>query len=174
MHRVTGLFIVTMLFVITPVQAVEPASEARLDEVAHHGEKVMPFSLDQTTHIFTKTENGGVQQVIVKEISNTEQIKMIKTHLLQISQEFAQGNFSAPMSIHGENMPGLAKLRQAELGQIKIEYKELSNGAQISYSTNDPSLIEALHEWFDAQLSDHARHAIPGHEHHQDMKGMEK
>ena len=174
MHRVTGLFIVTMLFVIAPVQATEPASESRLDEVAHRGEKVMPFSLDQTTHIFTKTEDGGVQQVIVKDVSNTDQIKMIKDHLLQISQEFAQGDFSAPMSINGENMPGLAKLRQAKPGQIKIEYKELDNGAQINYSTNDENLIAAIHEWFDAQLSDHARHAISGHEHHPDMKGMGK
>jgi hypothetical protein len=34
-------------------------------------------------------------------------------------------------------------------------------GAQIGYSTDDPSLINTIHQWFDAQLSDHARHAVP-------------
>jgi hypothetical protein len=60
-------------------------------------------------------------------------------------------------------MPGLAELRKAKPGEITIEYRELSNGAQIAYSTDDPSLIKAVHQWFDAQLSDHAQHAVPGH-----------
>jgi hypothetical protein len=45
--------------------------------------------------------------------------------------------------------------------------KELPNGAEIDYSTDNAKLIEAIHKWFDAQLSDHARHAIPGHDIHQ-------
>lgn len=126
----------------------------------------MPFSLEQTTHIFARTEKGGVQQVIVKEISNTEQVKLVQAHLSKISHEFAQGDFSDPTRIHGEDMPGLAELRKAKPGEIKVRYKELSNGAQIDYSTDDPVLIEAIHRWFDAQLSDHARHAIPGYTSH--------
>lgn len=126
----------------------------------------MPFSLEQTTHIFTKTEKGGLQQVIVKEVSNTEQVKLMQAHLSKISRNFAQGDFSDPARIHGEDMPGLAELRRAKPGEIKVEYKELSNGAQIAYATDDPVLIEAIHRWFDAQLSDHARHAIPGHTTH--------
>jgi hypothetical protein len=31
----------------------------------------------------------------------------------------------------------------------------LRNGAQIHYSTEYPLLAQALHEWFDAQMSDH-------------------
>jgi hypothetical protein len=148
------------------VQAVEKASDARLDEVARRGAHVMPFDLGQTTHIFTKTEKGGIQQVIVKESSNAGQIKLIRAHLLKISREFMQGDFSDPAKIHGENMPGLAELRKAKQGLIRIEYKELAEGAQIDYSTNDPGLIHAIHQWFDAQLSDHERHAAPGHNHH--------
>jgi hypothetical protein len=154
-----------MLLTALPVLA-EEASKARLDEVARRGAEVMPFSLEQTTHIFTKTEKGGLQQVIVKETSNTEQVKLVQAHLSKISHEFAQGDFSDPARIHGEDMPGLAELRRAKPGEIKVKYKELHNGGEIDYSTDYPALIEAIHQWFDAQLSDHARHAIPGHTSH--------
>ncbi len=154
------------LFMAVSVQAGEKASENRLDEVAKRGAHVMPFNLEQTTHVFSKTEKGGLQQVIVKDSSNAEQIKLIREHLSKISQEFRQGDFSDPAKIHGEDMPGLAELRTATPGQIKIVYKELPNGAEIDYSTDDTKLVKAIHQWFDAQLSDHARHAVPGHPHH--------
>ena len=152
---------------VKPAQVAGKASEARLDEVEQRGIHVMPFNLEQTTHVFSKTAEGGVQQVIVKNKSNIKQIKLIRAHLSKISREFAQGNFSDPEKIHGETMPGLAELKKAKMGQIKIEYSELPDGAQITYSTKLPNLISSIHQWFDAQLSDHARHAFPGHANHQ-------
>jgi hypothetical protein len=166
MLKPLSLSIWAMLIIAVSVQAVEKESEARLDEVARRGAQVMPFSLEQTTHIFTKTEKGGLQQVVVKDISNAEQIKLIRDHLSTISSEFARGDFSDPSTIHGEDMPGLAELKKARSGQIKVEYEELTNGAQIEYSADESSLVDAIHRWFDAQLRDHARHAISGHAHH--------
>ncbi len=141
-------------------------NEAMLDEVARRGSHVMPFDLEQTTHVFTKTDKGGVQQVIVKDKANTSQIKLIREHLSKISHEFARGDFSNPAKIHGDTMPGLTELRKAKPGQLKIDYKELADGAEIDYATDDITLLKALHQWFDAQLSDHARHAVSGHPHH--------
>jgi hypothetical protein len=148
------------------IRPVSATNEMRLDEVAQRGRHVMPFNLEQTTHVFTKTKNGGVQQVIVKDKANTTQIKLIREHLNKISHEVAQGDLSNPAKIHGETMPGLTELRKAKPGQLKIEYKELADGAEIDYATDDITLLKALHQWFDAQLSDHARHAISGHPHH--------
>ena len=110
------LSMMAMLLTALPVLALEEASEPRLDEVARRGAQVMPFSLEQTTHIFAKTEKGGLQQVIVKETSNTGQVKLVQAHLSKISREFAQGDFSDPARIHGEDMPGLAELRKAKPG----------------------------------------------------------
>jgi hypothetical protein len=90
---------------------------------------------------------------------------LIREHLSKISQEFIQGDFSSPAKIHGENMPGLDELHKAKPGHIKIDYRELADGAEINYSTDDATLIKALHHWFDAQLSDHARHAVSSHPH---------
>jgi hypothetical protein len=154
------------LFIATPIHAEEKADEKRLDEVAERGAHVMPFDLEKTTHIFSKTDTGGIQQVIVKDKFDTEQIGLIRSHLSGITEEFKHGNFSNPEKIHGASMPGLAELKTAKAGQIKIEYKELPDGAEITYSTHIQKLKLAIHQWFDAQLSDHARHAVPGGHHH--------
>lgn len=82
------------------------------------------------------------------------------------AKEFKQGNFSNPEKIHGASMPGLAELSTAKTGQIKIAYKELPDGAEITYATHIEKLKLAIHQWFDAQLSDHARHAVPRGHHH--------
>jgi hypothetical protein len=153
------------LFATIPAHAVEPADEKRLDEVAERGTHVMPFDLEKTTHVFSKTADGGIQQVIAKDKSDAEQIQLIRDHLSEISEEFRQGDFSKPAQIHGGDMPGLAELKTANPDQIKIEYRVLPEGAQINYSTKFPQLIRAIHQWFDAQLSDHERHAVHGHSH---------
>jgi cytochrome c553 len=139
---------------------------ARLDEVAQRGTHVMPFDLEQTLHVFSKTEQGGVQQVIVKDKTNTGQIELIRAHLAKIADEFKHGDYSNPATIHGDTMPGLAALRNAQPEHIQIDYTELADGAQITYTSDQPLLIHAIHQWFDAQLSDHARHAVPDHQHH--------
>ena len=149
-----------------PAHAINEVSESRLQEVAKRGAKVMPFELGQTLHIFTKMPKGGLQQVLVKNQNNSKQVKLIQQHLSEIAAKFKLGDFSDPTTIHGENMPGLKELKNASPGAINIAYEALPNGAQITYTTENPALIQALHLWFDAQLSDHARHAMPNHLHH--------
>lgn len=159
------IIILTLLF-INPCYAVEKASEQRLGEVAQRGAHVMPFDLERTTHVFSKTALGGVQKVIVKNNKDTAQIKLIRAHLFKISREFQHADYSSPAKIHGENMAGLEALRHAKSEQISILYTDLPKGAEITYSTDEPLLITAIHQWFDAQLSEHARHAISGHASH--------
>ena len=159
--------VLATILVTLPAYAVEKASEQRLDEVVARGVHVMPFSLEQTTHIFSKTANGGIQQVVVKDANNLEQIKLIRQHLSKIATEFRKYDFSNPAKIHGDDMPGLKQLKMAKPEQINVVYKELANGAEINYSSNVPELITAIHQFFEAQLSDHARHAIEGHSNHQ-------
>jgi hypothetical protein len=62
-------------------------------------------------------------------------------------------------------MPGLAALKAARPGQVAIEYRDVSGGAELRYRTADARLVAALHAWFDAQLSDHGADAMAGHHH---------
>lgn len=131
---------------------------ARQHEVAMKGAEVMPFDLEKTTHIFEKIDNGGLQEVVADEANDTEQIALIRQHLAEEAERFAAGDFHDPAMIHGEDMPGLhALVSGAE--QIQIEYSEIANGGQILYTTANLELIDAIHLWFDAQLSDHGSHA---------------
>ena len=120
----------------------------------------MPFDLEQTLHIFTNLDNGGLQQVIVKEGSAPGQVRLIQMHLSQQAEKFRLGNFDDPAQIHGNAMPGLAVLRE-RASEIDVQYTPLDNGGQIEYTSDDPDLIAAIHDWFDAQIADHGPHAAP-------------
>lgn len=138
----------------------------RQAEVAERGKEVMPFSLAATIHVFGKTARGGVQQVVVRQAGDAGQVELTRQHLQEIREQFLQGDFSGPTRIHGADMPGLAELRAAGPGQMAIAYKDIPGGAELTYSTADPALVAALHQWFDAQLTDHGTDAVEGHAGH--------
>ena len=117
----------------------------------------MPFDLDRSTHIFEKTDSGGVQHVLSDD-QDTEQVGLIQAHLQEIAERFSAGNFHDPESIHGAHMPGLHDLVQGH-DRIEIRYQPLEFGGQITYTTEDEALITSIHQWFDAQVSDHGEHA---------------
>ena len=153
---ITGgaLLISSVAVVVLFATAILPA-QTRQGEVAARGAKVMPFDLEQTTHVFQKLDDGGLQKVVAKDPSNKKQIALIQSHLKEESEKFRKGDFSDPAKIHGEDMPGLAPLKA---GAAKIDVR-LPDGGQIRYQAKDPKLVTALHQWFSAQLSDHGHHA---------------
>ncbi|MDX8034857.1 hypothetical protein SK803_31965 [Lentzea sp. BCCO 10_0856] len=135
-----------------------PATSDRQAEVAERGASVMPFDLERTTHQFTKTDTGGVQTVIADDPRDTAQITLIQQHLTAEVDRFRRGDFTDPASIHGNEMPGLETLR-AHSGRITIDYEDTRDGARATYTTTSTELRNALHAWFDAQVSDHGPHA---------------
>lgn len=138
--------------------SVAAPDAARIAEVAAIGAEVMPFDLEKTTHIFQKTDGGGLQQVVVDSLEDADQIELIRRHLAEEAGRFAEGDFHDPSMIHGEHMPGLHELTLGA-SMIRIEYSEIEDGAQIQYMTEDPELVDAIHKWFDAQVADHGSHA---------------
>jgi hypothetical protein len=160
-----ALFVLTITVICFTTHGAFAAEITRQEAVAERGVDVMPFDLKATTHIFTKKSMGGIQQVVVKNLSDAAQIGLIREHLKKIAEQFSNGDFSGPTHIHGAEMPGLAELQAAQPGAIKIQFRELKTGAEIIYSTKNPKLVAALHQWFDAQLADHGNDAMAGHEH---------
>lgn len=163
-----GTLFTTLIVIAGLGAAVESfaADAERQADVAQRGAEVMPFSLKATTHIFIKSDDGGSQQVIAKNPSDSRQIRLIRKHLREIKTQFQRGDFSGPARTHGADMPGLAQLRAAKPGQISITYKDVRGGGELTYRSNDPNLVSSLHAWFDAQLSDHGADAMDGHMHH--------
>jgi hypothetical protein len=137
------------------------ASAERQAEVAARGAEVMPFDLDATTHRFEPTETGLIQMVTADDPQDGEQIALIREHLEEEASRFAAGDFDDPAAIHGDDMPGLTTLRDGA-AEIDIQLEQLDDGARLVYTTDDPRLIEALHRWAEAQVSDHGDHAEHG------------
>jgi hypothetical protein len=143
------------------------ADAQRQAEVAKRGADVMPFSLQATTHVFSKAADGGTQRVVAKDAADAPQVALVRAHLREIRVQFLKGDFAGPSHIHGADMPGLAALQAAKPGQLGIDYQDVKAGAELTYRTADPKLVAALHQWFDAQLSDHGADAMAGrHPHH--------
>lgn len=133
-------------------------STSRQEQIARRGEQVMPFDLDGTTHHFQKAGDGLTQAVVADDPANSAEVHKIRAHLRSEATKFRRGTFDDPARIHGASMPGLAELRRHD-GRLTIRYRATSDGAQITFSTKDRSLIEALHRWADAQVADHGEHA---------------
>ena len=108
--------------------------------------------------------------MVAKITGDDVQIKLIRQLLRDIQEQFLKGDFSGPTHIHGQAMLGLAELKAAQPGQIAIEFRDIKDGAELTYTTTDAKMVTALHKWFDAQLSDHGKDAMEGHMHHEGMK----
>lgn len=132
-------------------------TEQRQAEVAEAGRAVMPFDLDATTHVFEKLPDGGLQTVVA-DTDDAEQVALIRAHLTDEAARFAQGDFHDPAMIHGDDMAGMHALMMGH-DRVTIAYHEVERGAEIRYTSEDPALVDAIHQWFDAQLRDHGEHA---------------
>jgi len=133
-------------------------ADDRRSEVAERGTSVMAFDLEKTMHVFRKLADGGAQTVVADDPGDASEVAVVRAHLRAEARAFARGDFGDPATIHGERMPGLAEL-EAGAERIEIGYEDASGGGVIRYSTSEPALVAALHAWFDAQVSDHGRHA---------------
>ncbi len=140
----------------TPLVSVA-ADASRQTQVERNSDKVMPFSMRSSKHVFAPTSTGGVQTVLVPS-GNRVQVGLVRSHLRKEAAAFARGDFADPASIHGGDMPGLHAMH-AGSKRITIRYADVPNGATITYTTADPALVSALHAWFRAQVNDHGPHA---------------
>jgi hypothetical protein len=164
-HRVrialAGALLVTALAACADNRHNRHDRHDRQHEVADRGRTVMPFDLDRTTHRFAKSDTGGVQTVVADDPADDEQIALVRQHLRSEADRFRGGDFSDPTRIHGDDMPGLQALRSSA-GRIAIGYEDTVDGGRITYTTQEPALVAALHAWFDAQVDDHGEHAEHG------------
>lgn len=152
----TGIALTVIVIALWP-----SAAPSRQDIVAERGSVVMPFDLEATTHVFEPTESGGIQTVVADDPNDAEQIALVRGHLLDEAERFRRGDFDDPAMIHGSEMPGLAVL-ESSVGSLTVTYREVPAGGEITYRSAEPGVVQALHDWFAAQLADHGDHAMPG------------
>jgi hypothetical protein len=116
------------------------------------------FDLDARTHHFEPVDNGLVETVVADEPIDDAQVGLIQEHQQEEAGRFSRGDYGDPAAIHGDDMPGLADL-EAGADAIAIDYEAVDDGATVTFTTDDPQLVDALHRWAAAQTADHGDHA---------------
>jgi hypothetical protein len=169
MNAIVSALMALVLLAVAPVFG-QTADLSRQEVVRQRSADVMPFDMNATTHMFTKTATGGIQRVVLKTPGDIEETALIRRHLKDIADKFARGDFEAPADVHGADMPGLAALKSATPGDLQVRYRDIQSGAEIRYSSRNPKVVAALHEWFDAQVADHGMDAMAGHDHDGSMQ----
>lgn len=137
------------------------SSRSDATAMSDRASQVMPFDLAATTHTFTKTDTGGVETVVARDPSDHRNVVLIRSHLQYEAAQFHNGNYNDPAKIHGMDMPGLEELA-AGASRVDVCYRGLPAGAEITYTSTEPTLVDALHAWFDRQSNDHAMPGMGG------------
>jgi hypothetical protein len=140
------------------------ADASHQDVVMEHGAQVMPFDQSQAMHMFLPSVTGGVVEVVVHDMDET-QIRLVRSHLLQEAGRFARGDYSDPTYIHGKEMPGVTQLASRG-SRVLVRYFETPTGAAIMLTSTDQTLVLTIHQWLAAQQRDHNS----GQMNHCDMK----
>ncbi|OYY66374.1 MAG: hypothetical protein B7Y49_02955 [Sphingomonas sp. 28-62-11] len=117
----------------------------------------MGFDLDRTLHTFAPKRDGGVLTVTSRD-GDARQVESVRGHLEYQAKAFSGGDWANPVQIHGADMPGLAELMAAR-GKLTVTYRPIARGGKITFVTANTKINAALHQWFEAQNSDHGKHA---------------
>ena len=122
--------------------------------VNEHGDKVMGFSHEKTTHHFELTYDGGAIDVRANDVRDTESRDQIRSHFRHIAQMFADGNFNAPMLVHNTNVPGTATMSKLK-DRLHWALTETPRGARLTVTADNKPALDAVHEFLRFQIQDH-------------------
>ncbi len=122
--------------------------------------EVTPFDLDATLYTFEKSNRGGSERVTTNNPEDDRSIAFVREHLAEEAELFMRGDFSGPGYLYGDDMAGLSVLEKAAAaGGLRVDYGDLPDGAALTLSAGDDTVLAALHAWFGAQVNDHGEHA---------------
>jgi len=122
--------------------------------VNEHGDHVMGFSHEKTTHHFELHYDGGVIDVRANDAKDTESRDQIRSHFHHIAQMFANGNFNVPMLVHSTTVPGTETMTRLK-DQLHWDLQETPRGARIMITADNREALDAVHQFLRFQIEDH-------------------
>jgi hypothetical protein len=149
----TFLLLTTSLAVLSAAVFASQSQDHHAQMNARGG-KAMGFDQTATTHHFYLYEDGGAIQVTVINARDAENLAAIRSHLPHISTMFAAGDFSAPLFVHDQTVPGtetMMRLRE----RISYAYSDMPAGGRVRITTRDPQALSAVHDFLRYQITDH-------------------
>lgn len=119
------------------------------------GDARIGFTSGSVRETFLPTSDGGIEDAVALNPNNAE-VKKLRAQTRKRAAAFARGDFVDPTNPHGDLVPGLREMRR-QWNKMHVRYEDLPNGARIRYSTSDPVMVEALHQWFVARAVNKVR-----------------
>jgi hypothetical protein len=132
--------------------ALTPAQSPH--DLDHRGEAVMGFDQTATAHHFRLRPDGGDIQVTARNPDDATSAAQIRMHLEHLAQMFTNGNFDAPMLVHGKIPPGVDGMKKAGAG-IQYSYAQVPAGGVVRLRTTSREGLEAVHAFLRFQIQDH-------------------
>jgi hypothetical protein len=153
MHRATILLFLAASFSFGQGQTSHQSQDHQT-ALNQHGDQVMGFSHEKTSHHFVLTQDGGLIEVRATDTRDTASLDQIRSHFRHIVRMFADGNFNAPMLVHRQDVPGTAAMTRLK-NDLHWELQEIPRGARISITADNQEALAAVHEFLRFQISDH-------------------
>ncbi len=114
----------------------------------------MGFDHAKTTHHFLLTASGGIIDVSANDPADTASRDAIRSHLAHIAKKFADGDFEAPMLIHGRVPPGVPEMKRDGRRSAGPTRRRRPADALVA-STKDAATLSAIHDFLRFQIEDH-------------------
>ena len=108
---------------------------------------VVPFTAQNSTHVFQVNQSGGIQQVVAKDPNDGVLVGAIRSYLEAQAERFGKGDYSGPFK-------GVRHLKAVKPAQIHIIYRNVPAGAAIDYVGADAAAVDAIHKWLAAEMPD--------------------
>ena len=121
------------------------------------GNVAMGFNQTKIHHHFMSTTTGGEIMIMSENMSDLQTINEIKSHVKDIQYEFSQGNFTKPLYIHDQIVPG-TDIMTAKKNLINYSIKDIDGGSVLILTTNDTQLLNAIQQFMNFQSSQHIGH----------------
>ena len=121
------------------------------------GNMAMGFNQSKIHHHFMATSTGGEIMIMSTNMSDTQIINEIRSHVKDIRYEFSQGNFTKPFYIHAQVVPG-TDVMTAKRNLIQYSIKDIDGGSILILTTNDTELLDAIQQFMNFQSSQHMGH----------------
>jgi hypothetical protein len=132
----------------------EHMTHQQMEEMNKRGDQVMGFDHLKTTHHFILASDGGSIRIQANDKKDDGSRDQIRGHLQHIAVMFGEGNFKAPMLIHGYTPPGVDVMEKLK-SEISYRYEETKQGALIRISTKNADALKAVHEFLRYQIKEH-------------------
>jgi hypothetical protein len=126
----------------------------RQADVEKQGDEAMGFSHDKTTHHFRLLPDGGAIEVTINDGNDSQNVQAIRSHLTHIVAMFSKGDFSVPMFVHSQVVPGTTEMKERR-AEISYTFEELPAGARVRISTKNHDALNAIHDFLRFQIQDH-------------------